>query len=51
MFTHFSGNGPRSEPKYAARHCSECEHELYADEELICQECLKIEEQDQVEEE
>ena len=39
MFTHFSGNGPKSEPKYPARHCSECGHELYADEDFICQEC------------
>lgn len=30
----------RDEAKQAARHCSECGSELYADEELICQECL-----------
>lgn len=50
MYQHFSGNGLR-EPKYASRHCSECGYELYADEELICQECISIEEKDQVEEE
>ncbi len=41
MFTHFSGNGPKSEPRFKARHCSECGHELYADEDFICNTCVE----------
>lgn len=46
MYQHFSGNGSKSEPCHAARYCSECGHELYADENLVCQECLETDNED-----
>ncbi len=39
--SHFGG-GSTYGRKFTTRHCSECGHELYADEELICQECEDI---------
>lgn len=50
MYQHFSGNGPKPEPRSTARHCSECGNELYADEEFKCNECQFEEDMDVVNE-